>query len=46
MEILTAYVRKNSSVEDQKVREQNKVLLDIQTILTVLGRREDLFKVE
>lgn len=38
MEILTAYVKKNASIEDSKVKEQNKIRLDIQTILTVIGR--------
>jgi uncharacterized protein YjbI with pentapeptide repeats len=36
MEILTAYVRKNSPVEIR--RPQNKVSLDIQAILTIIGR--------
>jgi uncharacterized protein YjbI with pentapeptide repeats len=40
MEIFTAYVRKNSSIEDHKVREQNKVPLDIQATLTAIGRRK------
>jgi uncharacterized protein YjbI with pentapeptide repeats len=43
MEIFTAYIRKNSSIEDQKVREQNKVPLDIQAILTAIGRRKYFF---
>lgn len=38
MEILTAYVKKNASIEYSKVKEQNKVRLDIQAILTVIGR--------
>jgi len=64
MEILTAYVRKNSSVEavgnkkvihldmdiqtnestTSEVSEVNKISLDIQAILTVLGRRINLSK--
>jgi len=38
MDILTAYVKKNASIEDSKVRKQNKVRLDIQVILIVIGR--------
>lgn len=38
MEILTAYVKRNASIEDSKVREQDKVRLDIQAVLTVIGR--------
>ncbi|PAV12500.1 hypothetical protein ASJ81_20330 [Methanosarcina spelaei] len=37
MEILTAYVRKNSPIEMAEIQE--KVSLDIQAILTVIGRR-------
>ena len=64
MEILTAYVRKNSSAEifrnkiithqamgiqtnestTSKVPEISKVSLDIQAILTVIGRRKHSFK--
>ena len=40
MEILTAYVRKNSSVEIEET--QDKISLDIQAILTVIGRRKHL----
>jgi len=45
MEILTAYVRKNSPVQtgnviSKDIENQNKVSLDIQTILTVIGRRK------
>lgn len=43
MEILTAYVRKNSSTEDQKVVEQNRVPVDIQAVLNVIGRRKGFF---
>ncbi|PAV10989.1 hypothetical protein ASJ81_11970 [Methanosarcina spelaei] len=43
MEILTAYVRKNSSIEDPIVLQQDKVSLDIQAILTVIGRRNKPF---
>ncbi|WP_229388317.1 hypothetical protein [Methanosarcina sp. DH2] len=39
MEILTAYVRKNSSIEDQKVKELGKVQFDIQAILSVIKKR-------
>jgi hypothetical protein len=44
MEILTAYIRKNSAIESENtnidaVKNQNKVSLDIQAILTVIGRR-------
>lgn len=38
MEILTAYIRKNSSIKDQKVHEQDKVQLDIQAILSVIKK--------
>lgn len=44
IEILTAYIRKNSSIEDLKVKEQNKVPLDIQAILNVIGRRAYTYK--
>jgi uncharacterized protein YjbI with pentapeptide repeats len=40
MVILTAYVRKNSSTDDEKVNNNEKIPLDIQTILTVIGRRK------
>jgi len=40
MEILTAYIRMNSSVVDQNIKEQKKVTLDIQAILTVISRRK------
>jgi len=42
MEIFTAYIRKNSSIENGNVN-QNKVSLDIQAILTVIGRRKYSF---
>jgi hypothetical protein len=41
MEILTAYVRKNSSIE--LVEIQDKVSFDIQAILTVIARRKYTF---
>jgi uncharacterized protein YjbI with pentapeptide repeats len=64
MEILTAYVRKNSNVKDEnsleivpismdvqanesiknKVLNEKNVSLDIQAILTVIGRREHSFE--
>lgn len=39
MEILTAYVRKNSSIEIEYIKNQNKISLDAQAILTVIKRR-------
>jgi len=41
MEILNAYIRKNSTMESEDVKKQNKVSLDIQAILTVIRRRKD-----
>jgi len=41
MEILSAYIRKNSSLESEEVKKQNKIAMDIQAILTVIRRRED-----
>ena len=38
MEILTAYVRKNSPIVNGNSNNQNKVSFDIQAILTVIGR--------
>ncbi|AKB33256.1 Pentapeptide repeat family protein [Methanosarcina siciliae HI350] len=43
MEILTAYIRKNSSTEDLRLSGQNKVSLDIQAILYVISRRKNCF---
>jgi hypothetical protein len=43
MEILTAYIRKNSSIltaTGQKRKKLKPVTFDVQTILTVIGRRE------
>ena len=45
MEILTAYVRNNSPIKtgnviSKDIKNQNKVSLDIQAILTVIGRRK------
>ncbi|HII81022.1 MAG TPA: pentapeptide repeat-containing protein [Methanosarcina sp.] len=42
MEILTAYVRKNSPVETGETHDQ--VSLDTQAILTVIGRRKYFFE--
>lgn len=42
MEILTAYVRKNSPIEIAEIQE--KVSLDIQAILTVIGRCNYTYK--
>lgn len=42
MEILTAYVRKNSPVD--MADSQNKVSLDIQAIFTVIGRRNATYR--
>jgi hypothetical protein len=42
MEILTAYARKNSSIEDEDVIAQNKVSFDTQAIITVIGRQRRL----
>ena len=39
MEILTAYIRKNSSIKDQKVQERERVQFDIQAILSVIKKR-------
>jgi hypothetical protein len=49
IEILTAYVRKNSSVESNEIKledieSQNKLSEDIQAILTVIGRRVHFYK--
>jgi hypothetical protein len=44
MENLTSYIRKNSSIEDQKVKEQNKVQFDIQAILSVIKNVYNLLK--
>ena len=41
MEILTAYIRKNSPVETEET--QDKVSLDIQAILTIIRRRKYFF---
>ncbi|KKH97988.1 hypothetical protein EO95_02125 [Methanosarcina sp. 1.H.T.1A.1] len=40
MEILTAYIRNNSSIESENIQT---VSLDIQAILTVIGRRKYFF---
>jgi hypothetical protein len=40
MEILTAYIRKNSSIEDEKVKNQTNLSLDVQAVLTVIRRRK------
>lgn len=45
MEILTAYVRKNSPIENNEIQMEDnnnrkKLSLDIQTILSVIGRRK------
>ncbi|MDD3246909.1 MAG: pentapeptide repeat-containing protein [Methanosarcina sp.] len=45
MEILTAYIRNNSPSKSENInakdfKSQNKVFLDIQAILTVIGRRK------
>ena len=39
MENFTAYIRKNSSIEDPKVKEQDKVQSDIQAILSAIKKR-------
>ncbi len=38
MENLTAYIRRNSSIEDQRLKEQGKVQFDIQAILSVIKK--------
>jgi hypothetical protein len=43
MEILTAYVRKNSSIDSKEKKELEDITLDIQAILTVLKRRNYSF---
>lgn len=40
IEILTAYIRKNSPINNPLVDIQNKISLDIQAILTVISRRK------
>lgn len=49
MEILTAYIRENSSLESdnikhEDIKNQNKISLDIQAILTVIRRRKHFFE--
>jgi hypothetical protein len=44
MEIITAYVRKNSPIDDNNLSKHNEVTSDIQTIITVLGRRKHRYK--
>jgi len=46
MEILTAYIRKNSSIKNESIPEQGKVSLDIQAILTIIGKRKESINAE
>lgn len=44
MEILTAYIRENSSAEISEVPEVGKISSDIQAILTIIGTRKYSFR--
>lgn len=43
MEILTAHIRESSPIKSEHIQKQNKVSLDVQAILTVIGRRKYFF---
>ncbi|QIB90118.1 pentapeptide repeat-containing protein [Methanosarcina mazei] len=44
MEILTAYIRKNSSIDNQRDRKEEIISLDIQAILTIIGENKYSYK--
>ena len=41
IEILTAYIRENSYIKDQKVQKQDKLQSDIQAILSIIKKRNE-----